>query len=636
MGIIPRKIKYIELSPGTSIPKTSLDEFLLDISHVKDAAILLDKDVIVVDFDHVGSTWKYLMDKYTTRVIKTTRGAHMYFKMPSTMKTLKNHIKCMTYCGLQVDYKTGFGNKKAMAKVKVDGKMREVLKDVAMEDLQELPLWLYPLPHVKDNLYALDDGDGRNDSIFKHVLQLRNKKVKTEEILGIAEFINETVFKTPLERTEFINVLKSALEYNSKEKPDMNFWTEDKNGNMKLDIFKLSDFVCKDLDVRIYNGIFYYLNEERFIANIQQGLLRTIQDKYQMQLKKSQDMEILHQLSKMAKLENEDSYPIAFRNGFLLDGAEILRMDTIFTPFQLDVDYDPDAICEDVDSYIRWFCNNREDLILLFGEILGHILMTSGFPHHVFFFMANSGSNGKSTTLNMINNFVGNLHSSISLDEFERPENLFQINGKLVNCGDDIDASLIEKSRTFKTLAAGNEIMAKALYENPVRMKSVATLIFSCNEMPNFKDKSGGIARRVVCFPCDAKVKEIDMKIDEKLSTDQAKSRLLNIALNGMRRIIKNSGKLTQSKTVQDLTQRYLIDTDSVSLFLEEYLEIYEEHILMGMDYKKFYLNYTNFCYVDGLHPISKKKLTTRLNSLGFETYKSNSKIKIRKKGMVW
>ncbi|MDK4492286.1 hypothetical protein MVQ15_10065, partial [Fusobacterium necrophorum] len=102
MGIIPRKIKYIELSPGTSIPKTSLDEFLLDISHVKDAAILLDKDVIVVDFDHVGSTWKYLMDKYTTRVIKTTRGAQMYFKMPSTMKTLKNHIKGMTYCGLQV------------------------------------------------------------------------------------------------------------------------------------------------------------------------------------------------------------------------------------------------------------------------------------------------------------------------------------------------------------------------------------------------------------------------------------------------------------------------------------------------------------------------------------------------------
>lgn len=39
MGTI--QVKYIELEAGTSKPKTSFDEFILDISNVSDAAVLV-------------------------------------------------------------------------------------------------------------------------------------------------------------------------------------------------------------------------------------------------------------------------------------------------------------------------------------------------------------------------------------------------------------------------------------------------------------------------------------------------------------------------------------------------------------------------------------------------------------------
>ena len=167
-------------------------------------------------------------------------------------------------------------------------------------------------------------------------------------------------------------------------------------------------------------------------------------------------------------------------------------------------------------------------------------------------------------------------------------------------------------------------------------MKSVATLLFTCNEMPNFKDKSGGIARRVICFPCNAVVEKIDMKIDQKLSTPEAKSRLLNIAIKGMKRIINNGGELTKSKLVKELTDKYLTESDNVKLFLEEYGEDFILNDIKNDTFAKIYVCYTNFCDESGYGALSKKRFSHKLEALGFETYKSNGVIKIRKKTHGW
>ena len=637
MGTRP---KYIELEPGTSKPKTSFNDFVYDISKISDAAFLVPEDVVVVDFDHVNDLWKEILNKYPTRAIKTTRGAHLYYKIPKGLK-LHNNINIMTYCGLNVDYKTGFGNKKASAKVKVNGVVRTILNDTTLDNLAILPIALYPIPAAKYNLFGLDVGDGRNQAIYKHIKILQDNNVLEENIIELADFINTKVFKTPLTDDELRPTIASAFKKSDNE--EIELYYSDEKGNKKLDIFAVAEYVKKLFQLKIYNGRFYFLKEDKdgkktYVGNDgTNNILREILEQMNLKLKKSQDNELLHQLTKIADIEpNNNNYPIKLNNGFILDGADILHMDTVFTPFNLDVAYDPNAECKDVDDYIEWFCNYDKSLIMLFEEMLGHILMTSSFPHHVFFFVANSGKNGKSTTLNMISNFVGELHSSVALEEFDRSENLFAINGKLVNCGDDIDASLIEKSRAVKTLAAGNEILCRALYENPIKMKSVATLIFTCNEMPNFKDKSGGIARRVICFPCDAVVKTIDMKIDQKLSTPAAKSRILNRGLNGMKRIIANGGELTKSQLVQELTDKYLTESDNVKLFIDEYGEDFILHDVKNNTFAKIYVCYKNFCDESGYGALSKKRFSHKLEALGFETYKSNGVIKIRKKTHGW
>jgi putative DNA primase/helicase len=191
-----------------------------------------------------------------------------------------------------------------------------------------------------------------------------------------------------------------------------------------------------------------------------------------------------------------------------------------------------------------------------------------------------------------------------------------ELEGKLVNVGDDIDAGYMEKSMNFKTLASGNTIMVRPIYSKPYKLKNKATLIFTANEMPTFKDKSGGIARRVVVIPCENRVKKSDPKIDEKLSSENAKSYLLNIALNAMERINNNGGQLSASETVAKVTEEYFVESDTILGFIRQ------DGIDENLTTKGVYEEYLKFCDEAGAKPYSQTKFTQRLKSLGYERNK--------------
>ena len=277
------------------------------------------------------------------------------------------------------------------------------------------------------------------------------------------------------------------------------------------------------------------------------------------------------------------------------------------------MEYDPDAYDKTVDDFLDFLSSDKKDLRNVIEEMLGHILMTVGFPHKVFFLVGSSGANGKSTFLEMLNSFIGDLGLNLALEQFNDQTSVMELEGKLVNVGDDIDAGYMEKSMNFKTLASGNTIMVRPIYSKPYKLKNKATLVFTANEMPTFKDKSGGIARRVVVIPCENKVKKADPKIDEKLSTDQAKSYLLNIALNAMERINNNGGQLSSSETVAKVTEEYFVESDTILGFINQ------GPIDENMTTKAVYEEYLRFCEESGVKPYSQTKFTQRMKSLGYE-----------------
>ena len=103
-----------------------------------------------------------------------------------------------------------------------------------------------------------------------------------------------------------------------------------------------------------------------------------------------------------------------------------------------------------------------------------------------------------------------------------------------------------------------------------------------------------------------------------------------------MKRIIANGGELTKSQLVQELTDKYLTESDNVKLFIDEYGEDFILHDVKNNTFAKIYVCYKNFCDESGYGALSKKRFSHKLEALGFETYKSNGVIKIRKKTHGW
>lgn len=143
--------------------------------------------------------------------------------------------------------------------------------------------------------------------------------------------------------------------------------------------------------------------------------------------------------------------------------------------------------------------------------------------------------------------------------------------------------------------------------------------------MPMFKDKSGGIARRLVVIPCDNHVETVDPEIDQKLSSEQAKSYILRLALEGIERIKKNGNKLTESLTIQAKTKEYFVSSDSVAAFESEH-----QDLILKTDTKGVYRAYVAFCEENGYKEVGNTEFGRRLKTIGYESKirKINGKVK--------
>lgn len=595
-------MKFIKLEAGKKKPdQKSLDDFYTDLSKLDNAAVLLNEETVVVDFDDHADIGFKLLAKYPTLAVETKRGLHLYYRRPIQINghkiLLKNFVKKLTISGALVDYKTG---NKSTATIKQNGKLRKIHGNLDMfENLPTLPLELLP-SKLKVELAGMKEGS-RNSSLYSHLLTAREMyEFDYDTLSKIANFINEEVLGEKLPDRDIQSLIHSVSEKEIRQKTYLN----------PKDMVETSEAIAELLNVKFFNGSIFH-KENNYWINDKNKLLRNIDQR--IKLKPRQWREILDLLPVKGELVEAADFPIQFRNNFMLDGGEIIPMASKeFTPYFLDVEYNPDAYDETVDKFLDFLCSDKKDLRLIVEELLGHILMTAGFPHKVFFLVGASGANGKSTFLEMLNAFVGDLGINLALEQFNDQTSVMELEGKLVNVGDDIDAGYMEKSMNFKTLASGNTIMVRPIYSKPYKLKNKATLIFTANEMPTFKDKSGGIARRVVVIPCENTVKKADPKIDEKLSTDNAKSYLLNVALNAMQRINENGGRLSQSDTVDEVTKEYFVESDTILGFIAQ------EGISENLTTKAVYEEYERYCDESGAKPYSQTKFTQRLKGLGY------------------
>lgn len=584
------------------------------IKNLPEFAGVLAPDAILIDLDDAGQA-ELLMNmvealQLNCRVYQTTRGKHFLFRNSQV-------DKCSTHatlaCGLTADIKSGFSNSYEI--LKVNGEERFVEWDIDEgQEYQELPKWLYPVRASADFL-NMEAGDGRNQALFNYILTLQSNGFSVEETRECIRLINAHILKDPLSDDE----LEVILRDDAFKKPIFFRGTTflfDKFANY----LKANYHIIRiNSQLHIYeNGIY-----KSGYAGIEGAMIELIPD-----LKKAQRTEVLAYLEILIR-DNTEPAPahlIAFRNGLLnvLDDSFIpFSPDHIITN-RIEWDYNPNAYDELTDKTLDKIACQDGPIRALLEEAAGYCLFRRNELGKAFI-LTGSGSNGKSTFLNMVKFMLGRENvSSLDLKKLSDRFSTVMLFGKLANIGDDISDEFMMDTSIFKKIVTGETIDAEQKGQPKFEFEPFVKLFFSANNIPRMgKGRDwDAIKRRLIIIPFAAKFSPDDPDyvpfIGDKLRTQSAVEYLIRVGVEGLKRVLI-ARQFSKSDKVQRELDEYEESNNPLLAFVRECEE--EGYFIENQPTAEVYERYAEFCIANNLKPMSKIEFSKALNKmLNFET----------------
>jgi len=599
-----------------------------DWKMVKDfdnVGLIVPKPFIVLDFDTKSDADIMLQIieslDLKCRVMKTTRGIHVWFRSEEPWKNFK---KTRLAIGIFSDCRSH--SKNAYVKIKDSGQMRKWIRKIPFDEVEEVPKWLYPISSPGHNFEfkGMTDGSGRNQELFNYIVYLQTKGFTKDEIRTTIQIVNDYVFADPLDDQEVATICRDEAfkpdeeiqkEIDEKKRPS---WSHNEFGDELIDAYQI---ITVNGQLYVYEDGFYQ-QDERIIE-------RKMIDLYP-SIRRQQRGEVLDYIKIRTHKRGEDikilPYVINLKNTRLdIRTGKCLEYDPDKIEFaRIPVTYDQSAYCADLDKMLnRVFVGDRE-VINLFEEMIGYCLIKSN-RYQKAFIMVGSGSNGKSTILDLIEEFLGAAnYSSLPLEQVTDRFNKAELEHKLANIGDDIDNVAIKDSGTLKKMISGESITVERKGERPFKFRPYAKHIYSANSIPRSFDKSEGFYRRWIFIPFNATFSpddpDYDPMIFDKITTDQALSYLLNLALKGARRLMKQ-GKFTQPASVANALEAYRTDNSTTLSWIED-KGLTEEYFLANST-DKIYSDFTDWCKTSGVKQpnVTGKKMFKReiCNKFDFE-----------------
>jgi len=542
------------------------------------------------------------------QIMQTSRGRHFWF---ATAEPVKNTIKSTTGIGLVADYRSW--GKQSQVCVKFAGKWREWLTDWDWDELDELPRWLRPLRQDKWRFYEMGEGDGRNQALFEYQIELSRRGYSHAEAAEVLRLINQYVFREPLPEDELRKVTREEaypdVEPVAGGDIDAPWFTE--KGKFLHNV--MGDILINEMQI-ISRHERLYVYKDGYYQPGEYEILRAMIEKYPTS-KRSEQNEVLNYITIQRHIGDPpaEEYVINVKNGRLdLRTGELHPHTPEAIDFQqVNAVYNPAVYYEPIDRMLmRVFCGDYQ-LFKLFEEMLGYCLIKNCRMQKIFI-MFGDGNNGKSTLLRMIQEFIGEgNYSTLSLQDLETTFRPAELENKLANIGDDIPFTTIKDSSRLKSISSGERITVERKNKDPFILKNYATLIFTTNKMPMVNDKSFGFYRRLILIPLDAKFSntdpDYDPDISQKVVSEEARSYLLNMAIRGLRRLLKKG--FTKSEKVEKAIRTYKVQSSHALTWLVEN-DITEEYLL-SKHTGELYAEFKIWCENEGVENIPRQQTFT-------------------------
>lgn len=595
---------FVQFKPGSKHAGKDA-EFSESLDAFTDAGYVIEEDDLIVDIDKMSKDQiKAMIESFDikTQITWTDRGAHLYFKKPLGFRRAKS----LTPLGVEVEYKKITDH---YITVKRGGVARVTENQGAREDL---PYILQPGNKYR-NLLGLQEGDGRNQELFAQRCRLGN----APQLRKIVKFINEHIFDEPLPEKEVESICRDIDMNDQGEKP--------------REII-VAEQIMKDHKVVRFNNQLFYYDGLRYQDDDQQ--LDQLICKYCPNDKTSFMEEVEAQMLRRATLiPKNETFSIKLRNGFL-DCGKFYRGDYEgFTPYFIDIPYNPDAKpVEIVDKYLDQLTDQDEGYRELVLEMIGHCLITDPeFKRHIgkFFVAVGSGGNGKGTLLAVIRAILNSENcSSMSISEMTDRTYLASMNLKLANLGDDIEGSAIndKEMKALKNVSTCDVVEVRRLYKDPISCTLTATLIFTTNHIIKSFEKSDAYKRRVIWMPMFNKIRpeDKDSKFISKLTSDDALEYWMKLIVEAYEKLYER-GEFEIPQIVEEWNEEYHRENDSTIEFVESLTKGELDKVMTEDIYHK----YEAWCDDNGEKKLSRAKMkesVKKIHGLDSKHFKVNGR----------
>lgn len=580
------------------------------------AGVLAD-DTILIDIDDTEQS-EILMNivedyQLDCRVYQTSRGRHFLFKNHSISRN-RTHVPLAI--GLTADIK--LGSRSSYEVIKIDGDERFIEWDIEDDcTYQEIPKWLFPVRATVDFL-DMDAGDGRNQALFNYILTLTSNDFTVDETREAIRILNKYVLKEPLPYEELEVILRDEafqkpVFFNDKTFMFDRFANYLKNNNYVIKI---------NGQLHIYHdGI--YVNGYK---TIEAAMIQQIPN-----LRKAQRREVLDYMELIVdEKPAADARYIAFLNGVLdiVTGNLLPFNPDLVVTNQIPWNYMPDAYNELANKTLNKLSCGDQVIRSLLEECIGYCFYRRNELGKAFI-LTGDKSNGKSTFLDCVKAILGEQNvSALDLKELGDRFSTSMMFGKLANIGDDIGDDFLQGSQVsiFKKVVTGNRIKAERKGQDPFEFNPYIKLLFSANDIPRMKDKTGAVLRRLVIIPFNARFSktlpngepdpDYNPFIKYELVEQSSLEYLIRLGVEGLKRILEND-EFSKSEKVQQQLDEYEEENNPIIAFISDCgVEMIENEPTADV-----YKRYQVFCAENSMQPMSNIVFSKQINKrLGFMT----------------
>lgn len=571
-----------------------------DVKDAPEFAGVLAEDAILIDVDdHASSEILFEIVKgenLKCRVYETTRGKHFLFK--NNGRVDRNKTGCTLAVCLPSDIKLGKRN--SIEILKYNNVERKILYDC--DEYEDVPKFLIPIK-TKADFLNLGEHDGRNQGLFNYILTLQSYDFTVDEARQCIRIINKYVLKDPLNESELETILRD------ESFQQLIFF---KGTTFLFD--KFATFLKNNHHIIKINGQLHIYKDGIYVEGqneIEQAMIRHIPNLNR--AKRTEVMAYLELLVSQNTIPASANY-IAFRNGILN------IVDDSFTPYspdfvitnKIDWCYNLAARAELVDKTLDKMAVQDPQIRALLEECIGYCFYKRNELRKCFI-LTGDKANGKSTFLDMVKTILGDDNTcALDLKELGDRFKTAELFGKLANIGDDIGDEFIANPAVFKKLVTGDRINVERKGKDPFDFNNYAKFLFSANNIPRIKDKTGAVLDRLTIVPFNATFTKDDPDYRPYIKYDLRKEEcveyLIKLGVLGLKRVLKNRA-FTMSERVQKEMEVYEETNNPIVGFFKECGADEIENQPTKIVFEK----YQSYCLINNLQAMSRIEFSRQI-----------------------